>query len=338
MNRLAPLALALALGGCVTIADPMLSSQSIAPGQRTILAVYPGPGTWVVSESESKAEAAAMSMPLLSTVAQSLQDERDRKMSEQFAVYIPPWKAERELEPILRAQLEQSGFPGRIVPAAQSELDAATLRDFNRSPNALEWQRKYYYGDPSQPLPRDYSRFLALDDALILEANLLASVAADDDGNMAPTLSISSRLIRCQTNRLLWRHEDKVSDAAGARSLNEFATLPQQLIDRWKALLPQLAAKTAESLRAALGQAPAAPAVAAPAAPASSSGYPQAGQMLQPPPGYPRPGQTIPPPTIYPPTGATTSPSSTQALPWSMPAITPAAAPPGADGPPASTP
>jgi hypothetical protein len=341
MKQLGLALFALALGGCVTVNEPLLTPVSAAAGQRTILTVYPGPGTWVISESESKAEAAAKSMPLFSTVVESMQDERDRKMSEQLAPYIPRWKPAEIFEPLLRAELLRTRFPGRFVPAAETELDSATVRGLNRAANALEWQKKYFYGDPSLPLPRDYSRFMALDDALIYEANLLVYVAANDNGDMVPSLGLSSRLIRCQTNHLLWKHEDRVSDPAAAKSLNEFATLPEQLMDRWKALLPTLAAQAAASLNAALGVSSSsyggAPVLPAPGAwPTVSTGT----VTEAPPASAPQPAA---PASLVP--ALSTAPASGGVLPpaTSTAPITdgpPAAPPPpvSADGPPANTP
>lgn len=284
MKRLLPPACALLCGACVTVNEPVLSPQSAAQGQKTVLAVYASPGPWVVTDTESKAESAAKTLPLLSSVVQGFQDERNRKEAEDLEKFLPPWRPAEEFAPMLLEQLSLTGFPGRFVPAAETQLGTAALRGFNRSSSVLDWQKTYFYEDPLLPQPRNYSRILSLDDALVFEANLLPEIVADDDGNMIPTLSVSSRLLRCRDMRLLWKHEDKIEDKAGARSLYEFKTLGRQLVDRWKALIPALAAKVAASLREALGSAAAAPATPAPEAPAVSVSSAAAASPAAPPP------------------------------------------------------
>ena len=281
-------ALTLFCGACVTLNEPVLTPQAIGKDQRTILLVFPSPGPWVITDSESKAEAAAKMLPGISFVVQSFQDDRYKAASDTLRRYIPHWRPGELFEPLLLKELARAGFPGHFIPAAETELDTATVRAWNRAADTLDWQTRYFYGDPALPLPRDYSRVLSLDDALTFEVNLLPYVAADDDGNMVPTLSASTRLLRCQTMHLLWKHEDKAEDTANARSLYEFETLPQQLVDRWKGLMPGLAAKVSGSLYTALHpgstatysgavsniSAPAAstPTLTIPAAPVASSG------------------------------------------------------------------
>jgi hypothetical protein len=252
MRRLWPLALTLACGACVTLNEPVLAPQSIAKGQRTILLVYAAPGPWVITDSESKAEAAAKMLPGLSYAVQSFQDDRYKAAAETLQKYVPPWGVKSLVEEALLKELPKTRFPGSFVPVAEASADTAALRGWNRASDTLDWQNRYLYPDPLAPHPRDYARFLPWDDALVFEVNVLPLVAADDDGNMIPTLSAASRLVRCQTLHLLWKHEDKADDPGNARSLYEFETLPQQLIDRWKALVPALASKISGSLYASL--------------------------------------------------------------------------------------
>ncbi len=254
MKKLIPPALAIFCGACVSMTEETFSKQAIAPGQRTIVAVYPSPGPWVVSESESKAEAASKTLPLLSSVVQSYQDSRDNAAAADLAQYIPPWKPTKLFAPHLMEALSKTDFPGRLIPAAESELDSATLRGLNQAADALDWRNKYFLADSAQALARDYSKILSLDDALVYEANLVPSLAADDDGNMIPTLSVSSRLVRCQTGHALWTHEDTAQNKEAARSMFEFKTLPQELVGRWIMLMPALSLQAANGLRGALGE------------------------------------------------------------------------------------
>ena len=270
MRRLLPLALALACGACITLNEPVLTPQSIAKGQRTILLVYAAPGPWVITDSESKAEAAAKMLPVFSYAVSSFQDDRYKAASDTLNRYIPRWPSRNLLEAALIKELAKTDFPGHVIPVAEADPDTATLRGWNRAADVLDWQNRYLTPDPTLPHPRDYSRFLPWDDALVLEVNVLPMVSADDDGNMIPTLSASSRLVRCQTLHLLWKHEDKADDPGSARTLYEFETLPQQLIDRWKALVPALASKITGSLFGALN--PGAPSLSGPAGMALSSG------------------------------------------------------------------
>ena len=157
-----------------------------------------------------------------------------------------------------------------MIPPSETEISTEALRNYNRAGDILAWQKAYYDEDPRRGLPRNYSHLLSLDDALVLEVNFLYSTQANEDGNMIPTLSAATRLYRAATMKLLWRHVDTVDDAASARTMYEFKTLPQQLVDRWTALMPALAAKVSLSMNEALGVsgAPPTPAPTAPPAPA----------------------------------------------------------------------
>jgi hypothetical protein len=252
IRKLGLLLLSLLCGACVTLNEPALTPQSIGKGQRTIVMVYAAPAPWVIPDSESKAESAAKMLPGLSFAVQSFQDDRYKTASENLRKYVPPWPAKELLEEELFRALPRVRFPGSFVPVAEASVDSATLRLWDRASDTLDWQNRYLYPDPLAPHPRDYGRFLPWDDALVLEVNVLPQLTADDDGNMIPTLIAASRLLRCQTLHLLWKHEDKADDPPQARSLYEFMTLPQQLLDRWRGLVPALAEKIAGSLFAAL--------------------------------------------------------------------------------------
>ncbi len=295
MRRLWPLALIPACGACVTLNEPVLTPQSVGKDQRTIVMVYAAPAPWVITDSESKAESAAKMLPGLSFAVQSFQDDRYKEASEKLRPYVPPWRARELLEAELLKSLPRVRYPGSFVPVAEASVDTGTLRLWDRAADTLDWQNRYLYPDPLAPHPRDYSRHLPWDDALVLEVNLLTQLTADDDGNMIPTLISASRLVRCQTLRVLWRHEDKADDPAAARSLYEFMTLPQQLLDRWRALVPALAEKVASSLNASLHQGAPLPA-AGKGAPSPEGAPPQLPQgTAVPPAAAPAPGLSVSP-------------------------------------------
>jgi hypothetical protein len=251
-----PCLLLLLCGACTTLDEPRFSASAVRPGQRTVLIVYPSPSPWVIPDPDSKAESAAKTLPGFSFIVQSFQEERSLKESKDLQQYLPRWVAEKKLVPALLEELPKSGFAGTLFLPDQVDLPLEKLRQFNRSSDVLAWQNAYYYEDEGRALSRNYGSLLHLDDALILEVNLLYGVNGNDDGNMVPVLNASSRLVRANTLRTLWRHEDSVEDPAAARSLYEFKSLPLQLVDHWERLMPALAAKIAASLRAASLQAP----------------------------------------------------------------------------------
>jgi hypothetical protein len=263
--RALPFLLLALLPACTTIEEPRFSPSAVRPGQRTVLIVYPSPSPWVIADPDSKAESAAKTLPGLSFIVQSFQEERSLKESKDLQQYLPRWAAEKKLLAALLEELPKSGFTGSLSLPEQANLTLDQLRQFNRSPDVLAWQKKYFYEEGGRSLDRNYSALLHLDDALIFEVNLLYGVNGNDEGNMVPVLSASSRLLRANTLRTLWRHEDSVEDPQAARSLYEFKSLPLQLVDNWDRLMPQLAAKIASSLKTASLEYPStAPSPAAP--------------------------------------------------------------------------
>ncbi len=240
----------MALAGCAMVDEPRLAPSSIVPGQRTVVLVYPSPGPWVIREADTKPESAAKILPGLGFLVEAAQDERDLGVSNDLKQYLPRWTPAELFAPLLVDGLAKAGYPGKLLYHYQAELATETVRGFNRAKDVLDWQKTYYYEEPDRPLARDYSRLMALDDALVLEVNLRYGCLGNDDGNMVPRLTAYSRLLRASTMKPLWRREAVVEDLPGAKSLYEFQTLPLQLIDRWKLLLPPLAAKVVEDMRA----------------------------------------------------------------------------------------
>lgn len=247
-----PFALAPLLGACMTMVDSRISASAVRPGQRTAVIVYPSPSPWVIANPDSKAESAAKTMPGLSFVVSSFQEDRSLKESADLKLYLPRWRPDQKLLPYMMEELSKSGFSGVFLTTAQAEIPEERLRQLNRSTDILGWQKSYFDEAEGRSFARNYGSMLHLDDALIFEVNLLYGVNGNDDGNMVPTLSASSRLLHANTLHPIWRHEDMVEDPASARSLYEFKTLPRQLLDLWEKLMPQLAAKISASLRASM--------------------------------------------------------------------------------------
>jgi hypothetical protein len=253
MRKAAWLLAAPFVSGCVSLEDhSRIAANAVRPGQRTIVVVYPSPGPWVIPDPDSKAESAAKTLPGLSQIVGAFQDERGQREAADLKQYLPRWNPAPALSEALLRDLGGVGYAGQFLPQAGSELTDEQARRFNRSADILTWQRTYFYDHPERGLSRNYAQILALDDALILEVNLLSGLQGNDEGNMIPTLWSSTRLLRANTLRPLWAKEDLVEDLASARSMYEFKTLPQQLVDRWNALLPQLSLKIAASLSSAL--------------------------------------------------------------------------------------
>lgn len=241
------------ISGCVSLEDnSRVAANAVRPGQRTIVVVYASPGPWVIPDPDSKAESAAKTLPGLSQIVGAFQDDRGLREAADLKQYLPRWNPVPALSEALLRDLAGAGFAGQFIPQAGSDLADEQVRRFNRSADILTWQRTYFYDHPERGLSRNYSQILSLDDALILEVNLLSGVQGNDDGNMIPTLWSSTRLLRANTLRPVWAKEDQVEDASSARSMYEFKTLPKQLLDRWDALLPQLSLKIAASLSSAL--------------------------------------------------------------------------------------
>lgn len=279
LKSLLPLGLALAFPACVSLEEAPMAKGAVQPGQRTVVAAYVAPGP-SIAESDTKVETAAKILPGLGLVVQSAQEDRELAASKDLQQYLPDWKPLEQFHPLLMHELSSVNYPGRFVTPAEAELSSDTLKAFNKADNLLDWRLRYVIESPERPVPRNYASILSLDDALILEANLLygvASVPGDMEGNMSPTLTALVKFYRAGTMRLLWRHEETVEDKAGARSLYEFKVEPNDLVSKWQKLLPQLAQRAAASLGAQLTGIPLPPPTGAqPPAPSFPPSAPQA--------------------------------------------------------------
>jgi hypothetical protein len=256
MRRLAPpFLLAAAAAGCVSVAPMPDPRGQLKPGQRLVVALYVSPGPWIIDAADTKAEAAAKISPM-GFLMQNVQDEHTLGVSKDLQQYMPRphygLKVNDALMKDLRTRISstsvQTGFEAGIVPAQ--------LADWNKAKDQLDWRLHYYMPDPDQPAPRDYARILTLDDALILDVNVSYGTTATEDGRIVPQMSAASRAYRGDTSRLIWEHEDEVTDQTSSSTLTEFKVDPANLTNRIESLAPGLGAAVTASFSKAFFGAP----------------------------------------------------------------------------------
>lgn len=247
IRRLAALIAAGLLGACVSIEEAPMTTGAIQKDQRLLLLVFPAPGP-IVSEDDSKGETAAKIMPGLALLVTEAQDQRDLKTAQDLQQYLPAWDPAAAFLPAFKSQVSALGQPGKLIAAEETELPADTWVRLNQSSDSLDWQHRYFSLPLGHAVARNYSSFLALDDALVLEVNLAYGLNSDGEGLYTPTAKAVTKLLRASTMRQFWRHEDSVSDKAAARALYDFKVKPEDLIFAWKRLLPLLGAQVAENL------------------------------------------------------------------------------------------
>jgi hypothetical protein len=245
----------LLLGACVSLEEAPMARQALTRDQRLLLLVYSAPGP-VLSEEDSKAETAAKIVPGLGLVVKDSQDQRDLKASKDLQQYLPPFDASQEFDGSFRKQLLALGTPSRVISEQDTGLPADTFRRLNAASDELDWQLKYYVQQPGAVgVSRNYSRFLGLDDVVVLEVNLVYGLDSEDEQVYAPTLKAVTKLVRANTMHQLWRHENIVSEPNAKKTLYEFKTSPNDLLFAWKRLMPALGLQIADDLRKNLGAA-----------------------------------------------------------------------------------
>lgn len=263
MRRALPLLLLLAAAACVTPEPVPDGRGAVAPGQRMVVAVYVAPGPWIVSDPDSKAESAAKLLPI-GMLMQTMQEDRVLEISKELQPYLPRPRFDRAFEAAFTQELAAL-HDGKVQSWTQAELPPEAKREFNRSDDQLDWRRKYLH---PRGAPRDYSRFLTLDDAVVVDVNLqFGTDVSDEEGRLLPTLTAATRVYRPGTTKLLFSRIDVASDQASTHTLTEFRAEPKALTDRLEALVPVLAKKAATELSQALRLTPSAPAAAPEAAP-----------------------------------------------------------------------
>lgn len=321
------LLLATLLTACVA-PEPVLDGRgAVAPGQRLIVAVYASPGPWIVADPDSKAESAAKLLPI-GMLMQGIQEDKVNELSKELQPYLPRPRYDRAFEAAFLAELKAK-HDGKVQSWTEAELPPEAKREFNRADDQLDWRRRYL--QPRSGAPRDYSRFLTIDDAVVVDLNLqYGTDVSEEEGRLLPTLTVATRVYRPGTAKMLWSHIDVASDQASTRTLTEFRAEPKDLTDRLEALVPELAKKAAGSLSEGLRlNAPALPApapmpssVTATPAPEPALGLPRNPLEGQPEPASPENAPPPAPAPSYPEPGPA---SSVTATPPSEPAPAPAA-------------
>ncbi|MEK7382072.1 MAG: hypothetical protein AAB262_02170 [Elusimicrobiota bacterium] len=255
MRRLSlPLALAASLSACVSVEPLAAPRQAIAPNQRLVVLVYQAPGPWIIKEADSKAEAAAKVLPM-GFLVQTVQDDKTLELSKDLQQYLPRPRYDHELEAALLTTLKAL-HSGSVQTAAEAGLSPSQLREWNSAKDQLAWRRRYYAPEYGASAPRDYSKVLSLDDAVVLEVNLSFGTEATDEGQIQPAVSAALRLYRADTTRLLWTASEILTLKSSSMTLSEFKAQPRELTQILEQLAPRLGEAVARSTAKALGLTP----------------------------------------------------------------------------------
>lgn len=269
MTRSLPFALLVSLlSACVTIEAPADPRGAVKPGQRMIVMVHQSPGPWIVADPDSKAETALKLLPL-GTFLQGMQEDRINDLSKEIQPYLPRPRYDQAVEAALIKALK-AAHGGPVQTAAEAGIAPLQRREWNAAADQLDWRRKYYFTDAGRPSPRDYSKLLSLDDAVIVEVNLSFGLEPDEQDRTLPLLSAASRAYRADTARMLWSREERLSDTTSSSTLTEFRASPVELTDRLYALSVPLADKIAAGLARDAGLTPAPAPITVETAPAAA--------------------------------------------------------------------
>ena len=234
------------LAACVTVEAPPDPRGAVKPGQRLIVMVYQSPGPWIVADPDSKAETALKLLPL-GTFLQGIQEDRINDLSKEIQPYLPRPRYDQAVEAELIKALK-AAHSGTVQTAAEAGIPPLQRKEWNKADDQLNWRRKYYFTDAGKSSPRDYSKLLSLDDAIIVEVNLSFGLEPDAEERTLPLLSAASRAYRADTTRMLWSREERMSDTSSSFTLTEFRAEPVELTDRLFAMSAPLAAKIAAGL------------------------------------------------------------------------------------------
>jgi hypothetical protein len=254
------------LAACVTIEPPPDPRGAVKPRQRLVVMVHQSPGPWIVADPDSKAESAMKMLPL-GTFLQGVQEDRINVLSKEIQPYLPRPRYQEAVEAALIAALK-AAHDGPVQTAAEAGIAPAQRHDWNAASDQLDWRRKYWFTEPGTPSPRDYSKLLSLDDAVILEVNLSFGLEPDEQDRTLPLLSAASRAYRADTTRMLWAREERLSDTTSSSTLTEFRAAPAELTDRLYALAVPFAGRVAAGFAADAGLRPAPPPILAEQTPA----------------------------------------------------------------------
>lgn len=259
-------ALASTLAACVTVEPAPDPRGSINPGQRLIVIVNQSPGPWIVADPDSKAETAMKVLPL-GTFLAGMQEERINNFSKEIQPYLPRPRYDHALEDALIRALK-AAHDGPVQTAAEAGIAPAQRREWNAASDQLDWRRKYYFVELGRPSPRDYSKLLSLDDAVIVDVNLSFGLEPEVEERTLPVLSAAVRAHRAGTARMLWSREERLSDTTSSSTLTEFRAAPVELTDRLLTLAAPLGQMIAGSLARETGLRPAPPPILVEAPPA----------------------------------------------------------------------
>ena len=239
-------AVAALTAACVTVEPPPDPRGAVKPGQRMIVIVHQSPGPWIVADPDSKAESALKLLPL-GTFLQGMQEDRINELSKEIQPYLPRPRYDQAVESALLKALK-TAHGGAVMTASDAGIAASQRREWNAAADQLEWRRKYFYTEAGHPSPRDYSRILSLDDAVVLDVNVSFGLEPDVEERTLPLLSATARLYRADTNRMIWSREERLSDSTSSTTLTEFRAAPTELTDRLFALSEPLAVRLAGAL------------------------------------------------------------------------------------------
>jgi hypothetical protein len=288
---------------CVTVEAPPDPRGAVKSGQRIIVLVYQSPGPWIVADPDSKAETAMKLLPL-GTFLQGIQEERINELSKEIQPYLPRPRYDQAVE-IALIKMLKAAHNGPIQTAAEAGIAAAQRKNWNTAADQLDWRRKYWFTDAGRPSPRDYSRVLALDDAVVLEINLSFGLEPDADDRTLPVLSAAARAYRADTARMLWSREERLSDSTSSSTLTEFRVAPTELTDRLYALSETLAGQIAADFARDVVLMPAPAPISVDAAPSATFFNGTAVETSSVPantvaPSVPPPAESAPPQTPFP--------------------------------------
>lgn len=222
------------LAACVTAEPPPNPRGAVKIGQRLIVMVFQSPGPWIVADPDSKAELAMKILPL-GNFLQGMQEDRINELSKEIQPYLPRPRYDQAVEAQLIKALK-AAHGGQVLTATEAGISPLQRREWNTASDQLDWRRKYYFTDSSKASPRNYSKLLSLDDAIIVEVNLSFGLEPNEEERTLPVLTAASRAYRADTTRMMWSREDRISDQTSSATLTEFRAEPVELTDRLYAM------------------------------------------------------------------------------------------------------
>jgi len=247
-----PLLLAAAGSACVSVEAPPDPVGIYHPGQRLVVFVYQAPGPWIVSDTDSKLEAAAQITPLGFAMA-ALQSNHTLAVSKAIEQYLPRPRYDEEFQNALLAELSLHMSSAPLQTGLEAGITPEQIQRWNRAKDQLDWRAAYFVSDPSLPPPRDYSRAYGFDDALVLDVNLNYGTTATDDGKLQPDMAASWRVYRGLNGREVWEHADEMVDQTSSSTLVDIQSNPTDLPARLELLAPKLGQAVGHEFARAFG-------------------------------------------------------------------------------------